>query len=288
MTFIKSLLRVVAFLAVPLETSAQSIQDLMDEALKIPQVRDAMRGRGPQAQRARDPRILEIQTLLNARGFNAGTPDGIAGPGTRRAIVTFQQSINHATTGIVSEEELAILRSDVGSTKPTPEAKIERPTQVDIRSIQSNLAAMGYDPGPVDGAWGKRSQTALDLFRRDQNGTASGRPTPEDMELLQSALSPDSTPDAVASPPDVAVKPTLYALPVVDRESEFRVAWDAAPVGAHVGITPMWSDRLPDVTRSGPQPLSMIAPKKPGLYHIVMIDVAINKIVQRIPLEVRY
>ena len=287
MTFIKPLLGVVAFLAVPFETSAQSVQDLVNEALKIPQVRDAMRGRVPQARRARDPRILEIQTLLNARGFNTGTPDGITGPGTRRAIVAFQQSINHSTTGIITEKELAILRSDAGPASPTPAAKTEHSEPADVRTIQSILTDLGYDPGPVDGAWGKRSQTALDQFRRDQNSSEGGRPTSEDMALLQSALPPESILEEPPAIEDAVTKPTLFALPIVDRGVGFWVAWDTAPSEVQLGFVPLWSDRLPDERWSGPQPVRLRAPDKPGLYHIVMIDVESAQVVARLSQEIR-
>ena len=287
MTFIRTFLGVLALLAFPFEASAQSIQDLMDEALKIPQVRDAMRGRVPQVQRAKDPGILEIQTLLNARGFNAGTPDGVAGPGTRRAIAAFQQSINHTLTGTISEEELAILRSDAGPAKPAGAAKAQKPEPVDIRTVQSNLADLSYDPGPVDGAWGKRSQAALDLFRRDQNGSVGGSPTSEDVALLQSALAPAEASEDVVITPDIASKPTLFALPVVDRGAEFRVAWDNAPADIAVGVVSLWSDVLPDVMQSGLQPVSMTAPDLPGLYHVVMINAENNEIETRFVMEVR-
>ena len=40
-----------------------------------------------------------IQQRLNERGFNAGTPDGVAGPQTRAAIAAFQQASGFASDG---------------------------------------------------------------------------------------------------------------------------------------------------------------------------------------------
>ena len=285
MTFIKLLLGVIAFLAVPFEASAQSVQDLMNEALKIPSVRDAMRGRVPQVRSAKDPSVLEMQTLLNARGFSVGTPDGIAGPGTRRAIAAFQQSINRAPTGNLSEEELALLRSDAGTARSTTAATLKQPEPVDIRLAQSNLADLGYDPGPVDGAWGKRSQTALDQFRQDHNSSDKGNPSAEDMALMQSELSHETAPQILTDAD--GTEPELFALPIVDRGAEFRVVWEAVSVNIKIGVIPLWSDGLPDVTHSGPQPVSLRAPDKPGLYHIVMIDAERKTITKRTVLEIR-
>lgn len=288
MTFIKSLIGVTALLAIPNETSAQSVQDIMNEALKIPQVRDAMRGRVQTPPRARDTRMMEVQTLLNARGFNSGAPDGIAGPGTRRAIAAFQQSINHAPTGTISEEELEILRSDAGTEKPTHKAKADQAEPVDILTIQSHLAVLGYDPGPVDGAWGKRSQSALDKFRREQNSSDAGRPTSEDMALLQSARSQDATSEDVTSSPDVTAKPTLFALPIVDRGAEFRVAWSKGTSESIVGLVPLWSDLSPQFDlAAATMPVSLTAPDKPGLYHIVLVEIQSREITSRRLLEVR-
>lgn len=47
-----------------------------------------------------------IQSLLNANGFNAGTPDGIWGTGSKNALMEFQRSIGISQTGAVNRETL--------------------------------------------------------------------------------------------------------------------------------------------------------------------------------------
>jgi len=54
-------------------------------------------------------RMRIIQTRLNALGYDAGTPDGVAGPRTRRAISNFQASIGEPETGALSEAQLVML-----------------------------------------------------------------------------------------------------------------------------------------------------------------------------------
>ena len=49
-----------------------------------------------------------IQSALNARGFNAGTPDGIVGPRTRAAIAAFQQAAGVVPDG---QPSLPLLRA---------------------------------------------------------------------------------------------------------------------------------------------------------------------------------
>lgn len=63
------------------------------------------------AQRAAEERerMRFIQSRLNALGYDAGTPDGVSGPRTRRAIANFQASIGEPETGTLSEAQLATL-----------------------------------------------------------------------------------------------------------------------------------------------------------------------------------
>lgn len=51
----------------------------------------------------------EVQRRLNALGFDAGYPDGVYGPKTRRAIADFQRSLGRRGDGKISSEEIAIL-----------------------------------------------------------------------------------------------------------------------------------------------------------------------------------
>lgn len=63
------------------------------------------------AQRAAQERerMRLIQTRLNALGYDAGAPDGVVGPRTRRAIADFQVSIGEDPTGSLDEAQLAAL-----------------------------------------------------------------------------------------------------------------------------------------------------------------------------------
>lgn len=47
-----------------------------------------------------------IQTLLNAAGFNSGTPDGKWGPGSKKALQAFQESVGLPPTGSPDEATL--------------------------------------------------------------------------------------------------------------------------------------------------------------------------------------
>ena len=50
--------------------------------------------------------LLALQTALNTRGFDSGTPDGVAGPATRSAIRRYQQSVGLPADGYPTLELL--------------------------------------------------------------------------------------------------------------------------------------------------------------------------------------
>lgn len=50
--------------------------------------------------------VLALQTALNSRGFNSGTPDGAIGPATRSAVRRYQQSVGLAADGYPTLELL--------------------------------------------------------------------------------------------------------------------------------------------------------------------------------------
>ena len=50
--------------------------------------------------------MQQLQTLLNQRGFNAGTPDGVMGPATRAGLRQYQQSIGTVADGYPTAELL--------------------------------------------------------------------------------------------------------------------------------------------------------------------------------------
>ncbi|MEI9900708.1 MAG: peptidoglycan-binding protein [Hyphomicrobium sp.] len=73
----------------------------------------APRQSDPAAAQRRE-RTMLIQSRLNALGFDAGSPDGIEGPRTRRAISDFQQYLGEAPTGDLTDTQFAVLVEQAG------------------------------------------------------------------------------------------------------------------------------------------------------------------------------
>jgi membrane-bound lytic murein transglycosylase B len=69
------------------------------------------------APRLRREQVTTLQEQLNQKGFNTGTPDGIFGPGTRRAISEFQHEQGMIADGFPNKHILDLLGVDVDSVK---------------------------------------------------------------------------------------------------------------------------------------------------------------------------
>jgi membrane-bound lytic murein transglycosylase B len=55
--------------------------------------------------------IRELQTSLNELGYDAGTPDGIAGRRTKTALQNFQKARGFLADGYPTQEMLAAVRA---------------------------------------------------------------------------------------------------------------------------------------------------------------------------------
>ncbi len=61
---------------------------------------------------SRGTRVLELQQRLQELGYYSGEVDGQFGPGTRDAVVAFQQRNGLEADGLAGEETLAVLNSE--------------------------------------------------------------------------------------------------------------------------------------------------------------------------------
>lgn len=85
-------------------------------AIAVGQLADQIAGGGKLIQpppenvpRLHRDQVITLQQQLNRKGFDAGTPDGILGPGTRRAISEFQDQQGMVADGFPGREVLGLL-----------------------------------------------------------------------------------------------------------------------------------------------------------------------------------
>jgi lytic murein transglycosylase len=94
--------------------------------------------------------LLDLQTALNARGFDSGKPDGMLGEATQRGIRGFQRSLGLPADGYPSLELLQRLTS---------------PTQSKAGSLEQTYAQLRATPGRVMRLQPEASQIRIQVFR---------------------------------------------------------------------------------------------------------------------------
>lgn len=132
--------------------------------------------------------ILELQTLLNTLGYDAGEPDGLFGSRTRVAVRGFQASQNLAADGFPTASILDQVRARAGVT-PEPARTPRGLNRAGVRELQRLLRRLGHDPGSADGLIGERTRAAIRAFERSRNMEARGRATDVVLEAARAAAS---------------------------------------------------------------------------------------------------
>jgi peptidoglycan hydrolase-like protein with peptidoglycan-binding domain len=141
----------------------------------------------PREQQVPEQLVKAVQRELDARGYNAGPPDGKLRDETRSAISSFEKDHGLTVTGMPADDLLReILLGDAvksGATTGTlgprdPDAASTKGSAT-VRAVQQILADLGYAPGPIDGAVGSATERAISAFQRDRKIVVSGRISPE-------------------------------------------------------------------------------------------------------------
>ena len=95
---------------------------------------------------------------------------------------------------------------------------------MDTRELQTRLAALGYAPGPIDGAWGKRTEAATLAFQRAAGLYPDGIAGPKTQAALMAAIEArDAAPFAPAPPRQSMTAIGLAAL--ISREARVLKAY---------------------------------------------------------------
>jgi peptidoglycan hydrolase-like protein with peptidoglycan-binding domain len=216
----------------------------------------------PSAGLTREQRAA-AQRALNARGYEAGPPDGVLGPRSRNAIRTFQADNAITPDGELTSRTMALLGLDVTADAVEPPAVETRPYRVRVRD---DFADGDHTRNP---AW----YIASGRFEVRGEGLNSTMIPPseraEDMgrqilsDLLQQQLGFTLPGQETAA---LAYLPTRIG-------SEFRITTvvsGSAEAHSHLDLGPYRGDRLNHGYRlnyrtSQPQPLQLIVVNESGI-----------------------
>lgn len=113
--------------------------------------------------------VAKLQNKLKDAGFDPGAADGVFGPKTEAAVRAFQQQKGLAVDGVVGPQTLGAL--DVALAHRTVK---NGSSGQEVRMLQEKLKQAGFDPGPVDGVFGPKTQAAVQDFQRKKELEADG------------------------------------------------------------------------------------------------------------------
>jgi peptidoglycan hydrolase-like protein with peptidoglycan-binding domain len=135
--------------------------------------------------------IQLIQVRLKEAGFDVGPIDGVMGSRTRSALLRFQSGciiVKDLPPYLNSEPQTAQrLPSPASASEKEPQPVLSKfsppaasikdeagkvnvatdktPSRDEVRLLQAQLKAAGFDPGPFDGLLGPKTQSALQQYR---------------------------------------------------------------------------------------------------------------------------
>ncbi len=129
---------------------------------------------------SRSSDVKTLQEMLNAKGFNAGSVDGIFGKNTRAAVIAFQKANGLAADGIVGKLTWAKLYDTTAalpaaSTAAGTQPMVYRGSRGDaVRRLQELLNKKGFDCGAADGIFGSKTYAAVMAFQKANGLSADG------------------------------------------------------------------------------------------------------------------
>jgi peptidoglycan hydrolase-like protein with peptidoglycan-binding domain len=119
-----------------------------------------------------------IQRELDARGYEAGQPDGVAGVVTRAAIFAYEYDNGLVLTGRPSEpllSQIVLGSSSLAQNGSRPGKTMTADGEALVRGVKQQLSGLGYQTGAAGGGLTPEFARAIREFEVDQKLKASGR-----------------------------------------------------------------------------------------------------------------
>jgi Peptidase family M23/Putative peptidoglycan binding domain len=130
------------------------------------------------------PKVAAVQVALKRLGLYNATVDGVRGPQTKAAIVTFQQRRGLAVDGVVGPQTRAAFGKRGRPAFGSRTMKIGD-RGWDVAAMQYILARRGYPPGAIDAVFGPLTDLALRNYQRAYGLTADGLAGPQTISALR-------------------------------------------------------------------------------------------------------
>lgn len=114
--------------------------------------------------------VTSLQQVLRALGYYNGDIDGDFGPVTEEAVMAFQRDRGLYVDGIVgsiTSNALGGIGGGGGGKMSTSDSLSRGSSGDQVRVLQKNLKALGYDVGEIDGDFGKYTEAAVMQFQAD-------------------------------------------------------------------------------------------------------------------------
>lgn len=134
--------------------------------------------------------VTQLQTILNANGFLAASPNGRFGPATRKALIAFQKANALKPTGILDKVTRDLLNSGSYVSAPAPVVSAPAPVAAPavftntlgrgsrgsaVKQLQAKLQALGYMSAKPNGTFGPATMKAVKAFQNANNLKPSGK-----------------------------------------------------------------------------------------------------------------
>lgn len=177
---------------------------------------------------AANPGVAALQVGLRSHGLYQGPIDGIAGPGTTKAIRQLQKKAHITVDGVVGPQTRKALGRFARHRLGTRQLEIGKEGW-DVASLQFRLAEHGFPSGSFDGIFGPRVDGALRRFQAWAGLKADGVAGPATLRALV------SPPPAIPVPLAWPLTAPLLGDPFGPRGDRWHSGIDLpAPLGAPV------------------------------------------------------
>ncbi|NUN64417.1 peptidoglycan-binding protein [Pseudanabaena biceps] len=137
--------------------------------------------------------VIELQQLLQNKGFYSGKVDGDFGSGTTNAVLKFQKANALTTDGIMGDSSWTKLRAVNPTTPSALPSLLPGSKGAAVAKAQQLLKDKGFYQGRVDGDFGAVTRDAIAAFQRANGLAVDGKVGDQTWKKLQFT--------AIASPP---------------------------------------------------------------------------------------